>query len=112
MLNAAMTGAADARRSQPDVRSPMFSNPEQGHGTQVSHDIKDPSRRMSHPDMAKRLNSRTETNFKGPLARAPFSSISEGDWDELPSPTELAGRPRFDSIQEDDLKELKDGKEQ
>ncbi|KAK8752282.1 hypothetical protein OTU49_004720, partial [Cherax quadricarinatus] len=73
MLSAAMGGSA--RLSQPDVRSPMYTNPEQR---------EDPSSvRLSHPDMRKLLTNPSEKeSYKHPVARAPFTSISEDEFKE------------------------------
>nr|XP_045605265.1 voltage-gated potassium channel subunit beta-2-like isoform X4 [Procambarus clarkii] len=76
MLSAAMGGSA--RLSQPDVRSPMYTNPEQR---------EDPSSvRLSHPDMRKLLTNPSEKeSYKhavAQLARAPFSSIAEDELKE------------------------------
>ncbi|XP_047494299.1 voltage-gated potassium channel subunit beta-2-like isoform X4 [Penaeus chinensis] len=92
MLSAAMGGSA--RLSQPDVRSPMYTNPEQR---------EDPSVRLSHPDMRKLLSNPSEKeSYKHPvgpsrsalqrahLARAPFASIAE---DEMKDQLQIGRAP-------------------
>ncbi|XP_037794615.1 voltage-gated potassium channel subunit beta-2-like isoform X4 [Penaeus monodon] len=83
MLSAAMGGSA--RLSQPDVRSPMYTNPEQR---------EDPSVRLSHPDMRKLLSNPSEReSYKHPvahLARAPFASIAE---DEMKDQLQIGRAP-------------------
>lgn len=83
MLSAAMGGSA--RLSQPDVRSPMYTNPEQRD---------DPSVRLSHPDMRKLLSNPSEKeSYKHPvahLARAPFASIAE---DEMKDQLQIGRAP-------------------
>lgn len=74
-----------ARLSQPDVRSPMYTNPEQRD---------DPSVRLSHPDMRKLLSNPSEKeSYKHPvahLARAPFASIAE---DEMKDQLQIGRAP-------------------
>ncbi|KAK8375169.1 hypothetical protein O3P69_019924 [Scylla paramamosain] len=66
MLSAAMGGSA--RLSQPDVRSPLYINPEMREETSVH---------LSQPDVRKLLSSSPSDGFKSPVTqlRAPIASL-------------------------------------